>query len=177
MIYNGRAADGLGYLDAAPVSIPFGRVGVTSLPGSPISRWNDTRRLSPRWKKSSRRPRKRPIGIFGPITTASCCSFPLTPSLEQSADAAKARERMKPYLAIAQDQEYTGLMAAGEFPFKHYSDLERVLVGLRKAGVPELSFGFDPKSPDRLDGAAIRSLLFGHEAQGRNSVRAKHIGG
>jgi adenylate cyclase len=42
-----------------------------------------------------------------------------------------------------------------------------VLVGLRKAGVPELSFGFDPKSKDRLDGAAIKTLLFGHEVQGR----------
>jgi adenylate cyclase len=88
--------------------------------------------------------------------------------LEQSADAANARERIKPYLAKTQEREFTGHMAAGEFAFKHYPDLERVLVGLRKAGVPELSFGLDPTSPDRLDGTAIQTLLFGHETEGRN---------
>jgi adenylate cyclase len=93
--------------------------------------------------------------------------------LEQSADAAKARERIKPYLAKTQEREFTGQMAAGEFAFKHYPDLERVLVGLRKAGVPELPFGLDPKSPERLDGAAIQKLLFGHEV---DRVEAEHEG-
>ena len=36
------------------------------------------------------------------------------------------------------------------------------------SGEPELPHGFDPKSPDHLDGAAIKTLLFGHETQGRN---------
>jgi len=45
-----------------------------------------------------------------------------------------------------------------------------VLVGLRKAGVPELPFGFDRKSKDRLDGAAIKALLFGHEIQGHETT-------
>jgi hypothetical protein len=34
--------------------------------------------------------------------------------------------------------------------------------------VPELPFGFDSRSQDRLDGAAIKALLFGHEIKGRN---------
>ena len=65
--------------------------------------------------------------------------------------------------------EFTGLMAAIEFPFKNYADLDRVLVGLRKAGVPELPDGYDSKSKDRLDGAGINTLLFGHEIQGRET--------
>ena len=69
-------------------------------------------------------------------------------------------------MAKTNDRENTGLLAATEFPFKNYADLERVLVGLHEAGVPELPFALDPKSKDRLDGAAIKALLFGHEIRG-----------
>ncbi|WP_234841494.1 hypothetical protein [Sinorhizobium meliloti] len=88
--------------------------------------------------------------------------------LDRDADATAARERLKPYLAQAQEPEYTGLMAAVEFPFKDYVNLERLLVGLRKAGVPELPDGFTPKRGVRLDAGSVRTLLFGHEIQGRN---------
>jgi tetratricopeptide (TPR) repeat protein len=87
--------------------------------------------------------------------------------LGRSADIAVARKSIEPYLAEADHPEHTGLLGMGEFPFKNYADFERVLQGLRKAGVPELPFGFDPRSKDRLDGAAIKALLFGHKIKGR----------
>ena len=45
--------------------------------------------------------------------------------------------------------------------------MERLLEGLRKAGVPELPKGVGPKSKDRLTGAEIQPLIFGHLIEGR----------
>ena len=168
MIYNGRAADGLGYLDAAARVDPKWsrtRYFLAGLAYFSMDRFNEAaatlEKIEPESKETSYWDFwSNYIGLMLLVSAYG--------QLEQSDDAAKARERIKPYLIKVDEHEYTGLIVAGEFPFKHYADLERVLVGLRNAGVPELSFGFDPKSPNRLDGAAIRSLLFGHEVHGRN---------
>lgn len=168
MIYNGRAADGLGYLDAATRVDPVwsrSRYFTAGLAYFSMDRFKEAaaafEKINPESKETSYWDFwSNYLGLMLLISTYG--------QLEESVDVAKARERLKPYLAKAQQPEYTGQQAAGEFPFKHYADLERVLIGLRKAGVPELSFGLDPTSPDRLDGAAIRSLLFGHQVQGRN---------
>ena len=168
MIKNGRAADGLGYLDAATRVDPVwsrDRYYLAGLAYFSMDRFKEAavalEKIDPEAKETSYWDFwSNYVGLMLLISNYG--------QLEQSADAAKARERIKPYLAKTQEREFTGLMAAGEFAFKNYRDLERVLVGLRKAGVPELSFGYDPASPDRLDGAAIKALLFGHEIQGRN---------
>ena len=54
--------------------------------------------------------------------------------------------------------------------FKTEADIDRLLDGLRKAGVPDLpaEVGLDPK--DRLTGSEIKSLIFGHELRGREIV-------
>ncbi|ULJ73005.1 adenylate/guanylate cyclase domain-containing protein [Rhizobium gallicum] len=168
MIFNGRAMDGLGYLDAASRVDPLWSRWRYLLAGQAhfsMERYGEAvaalEKIEPEAKETT-------YWDFWPNYDGLVLLISAYAQLGQSANATKARERLKPYLAIAQDQEYTGLMAAGANPFKHYADLERVLVGLRKAGVPELSFGLDPKSPDRLDGAAIRALLFGHQVHGRN---------
>ena len=53
--------------------------------------------------------------------------------------------------------------------FKNTADIERLLAGLTKAGVPDLpalaKAGMNPK--DRLTGTEIRSLMFGHETRGK----------
>lgn len=72
--------------------------------------------------------------------------------------------------AIALDGELSGLLAMKDLPFKNYADLDRVFEGLRKAGVPELPFGFDAKSKDRLTAAEIRALFYGHEIQGCGAI-------
>lgn len=168
MIYNGRAMDGLGYLDAAARVDPLWSRWRYLLAGSAyfsMERYGEAvaalEKIEPERKETT-------YWDFWPNYDGLVLLISAYAQLGQSADAAKARERLKPYLAKAQDAEYTGLMAAGSNPFKHYPDLQRVLTGLRKAGVPELPYGLDPKSPDRLDGAAMKTLLFGHEIQGRN---------
>lgn len=168
MIYNGRAMDGLGYLDAAARVDPLWSRWRYLLAGSAyfsMERYGEAvaalEKIEPERKETT-------YWDFWPNYDGLVLLISAYAQLGQSADAAKARERLKPYLAKAQDAEYTGLMAAGSKPFKHYPDLQRVLTGLRKAGVPELPYGLDPKSPDRLDGAAMKTLLFGHEIQGRN---------
>ena len=168
MTLNGRAADGLGYLDAATRVDPVWsrwRYYLAGLAYISMDRFEEAvvtlEKIEPELKETS-------YWDFWSNYDGLVLLISAYGQLGQNANAAKARERLKPYLAKAQNPEFTGQMAAGEFAFKNYPDLERVLVGLRKAGVPELSFGLDPTSPDRLDGAAIRALLFGHQVQGRN---------
>ena len=78
--------------------------------------------------------------------------------LGRNADADAIKEKLKPLMADAGDVEFSGIHAMSEFPFRKFSDTERLLEGLRKAGVPELPNGVDPKSKDRLTGAEIKAL-------------------
>jgi adenylate cyclase len=87
--------------------------------------------------------------------------------LERNADADTIKEKLKPLMADAGDVEFSGIHAVSEFPFRNFSDTERLLEGLRKAGVPELPNGVDAKSKDRLTGGEIKALLFGHLIEGR----------
>ena len=89
--------------------------------------------------------------------------------LGRAGDIAVAKEKLKRLLIERgeNNREVSGLFIRTYFPFKNYADTERLLEGLRKADVPDLPFGLDPKSEDRLDGNEIKALLFGHQIQGR----------
>jgi adenylate cyclase len=87
--------------------------------------------------------------------------------LGRNADAAAIKEKLRPLMADAGDVEFSGIHMMSAFPFKNFADTERLLEGLRKAGVPELPNGVDPKSKDRLTGAEIKALYFGHSLEGR----------
>jgi TolB-like protein/class 3 adenylate cyclase len=87
--------------------------------------------------------------------------------LGRNADADAIKERLKPLMADAGDSEFSGIHMASAFPFRNFADTERLLEGLRKAGVPELPNGVDPKSETRLTGAEIKALIFGHTIEGR----------
>jgi TolB-like protein/class 3 adenylate cyclase len=91
--------------------------------------------------------------------------------LDRRADAAALVERLEPFLAEAFDEELTGLLTMTLFPFRNLSDTQRLLAGLRKAGVPELPRGYDPASEERLSGEEIRSLVVGHTLAYRNIGR------
>ena len=56
------------------------------------------------------------------------------------------------------------------FVYEHEADIERMLTGLGKAGVPEVPDEFEARAQDRLTGAEIKSLVFGHELRGRRIV-------
>lgn len=87
--------------------------------------------------------------------------------LGRNADADAIKEKLKPLIADAGDAEFSGIHLMSAFPFKNFADTERLLEGLRKAGVPDLPNGVDPKSKDRLTGAEIKALIFGHLIEGR----------
>jgi adenylate cyclase len=89
--------------------------------------------------------------------------------LGRNEKAASALERFRKVLVQRQEHEPNQLITQDYMVFKNTADTERLLAGLTKAGVPDLpafaSAGLDPK--DRLTGAEIRSLIFGHETRGR----------
>ncbi len=60
----------------------------------------------------------------------------------------------------------TTVLLASALAYKERADLDRLLDGLRKAGVPELPFDFDARARDQLGGDEIRALLFGHTVRG-----------
>lgn len=168
MIFNGRVEDGLDNLDAAARVDPAWsrwRYFLAGLAYFSTDRYEEAvvalEKIGPELKETSYWDFWS--GYSGLMVLISSYG-----QLDRDADATAARERLKPYLAQAQEPEYTGLMAAVEFPFKDYVNLERLLVGLRKAVVPELPDGFTPKRGVRLDAGSVRTLLFGHEIQGRN---------
>jgi adenylate cyclase len=86
--------------------------------------------------------------------------------LGRRSDADAIRERLKPMVVDADDGDFTVSHMASSFSFRDSADLERLLDGLRKAGVPELPNGVDP-SKDRLTGAEIKTLVIGHSLEGR----------
>jgi TolB-like protein/class 3 adenylate cyclase/Flp pilus assembly protein TadD len=63
---------------------------------------------------------------------------------------------------------FTQLLARTWIPFKSSADAARLRDGLRKAGVPELPFGYDPLSKDRLTNEEIKTALFGHTLRGKD---------
>ena len=61
----------------------------------------------------------------------------------------------------------TVLLAAQHITYMKLEDVTRFQEGLLRAGIPELPFDFDPKSPDRLSGDEMHRLMFGHTIAGR----------
>jgi adenylate cyclase len=54
------------------------------------------------------------------------------------------------------------------FPYKDRTQLEGELADLAQAGLPELPFGYDAKTGDRLTADEVKALLFGHTIRGRD---------
>ncbi|MGO4123659.1 adenylate/guanylate cyclase domain-containing protein [Inquilinus sp. YAF38] len=167
---NGRAADGLGFLSAAARIDPnwtTWRHYLAGLSYFSLSRFEEAvaslERIDFRIGNDTD-VRDKYLGLELLIAAEG--------HLGHAANAASAREKIKPYLMALNYAEFTGLAAIQDLPFKSYADLDRVLDGLRKAGVPDLPFGFDPKSKDRLSGSEIKALLFGHGIRGREVVPA-----
>ena len=73
-------------------------------------------------------------------------------------------------MAERNDEEPNQLLTQKFFVFKNEADIERLLDGLSKAGVPELPADVDLDPKDRLTGPEIKSLVFGHELRGRKTA-------
>jgi len=164
LTFNGRAADGRGYVDAAmrvdPGWTPW-RYFLAGLAYFSMDRFEDA--IASLEKITQ--PGDHWSNFYGLILRLSADGH-----LGRSADFAVVKEKLKPILADDNLSELTGLLARNNFAYKNYADTKRLLDGLHKAGVPELPAGFDPKSKDRLTGAQIKTLFFGHEIRGREIV-------
>jgi hypothetical protein len=159
LIMAGRAIDGLSYLDAANRLDPRPRkwrIAKAGLARFSLQRYEEAAALL-----------ERALAASG--TDDYYNLLPLAASYGHLGDAAKAaavRRKLDQFAVRAGDRTVTGLLARTIFPFKEKADTERLLDGLSKAGVPELPFGFDARSKDRLTGSEIKSLVFGHELRG-----------
>ena len=87
--------------------------------------------------------------------------------LGRSDEIATAMEKLKAVLQGERRRRTNRLLTQSYFVFKNEADIERLLDGLRKAGVPELPADVDLNPKDRLTGPEIKSLIFGHELRGR----------
>lgn len=163
--FNGRPKEALSYLDAAA------RV-------DPIS-WMDYRRYQAglaEFGQGKFEGAVRSIGkmdLASPDPPANFYALQVLVSayghLGRTDQAAAALEMFRKVVARRMEYGASQLITQDYMVFKNAADIERLLAGLTKAGVPDLpalaSAGMNPK--DRLTGAEIRSLMFGHETRGR----------
>jgi adenylate cyclase len=167
LIYNGRPEDALGFLELAARIAPNSSRWRNVLIALAYFSMDRFKEAATALEKVDRKADYNGFyDIWAPIYALKLL-IPTYGYLGRDDDVAAAKERIKPYLAEAEDGEYTGLLMIEGFPFKNAVDRERMLQGLRKAGASQLPFGFDDKSKNRLSGTAIKDLLFGHEIQGR----------
>ncbi|MBB4003452.1 adenylate/guanylate cyclase domain-containing protein [Aurantimonas endophytica] len=92
-----------------------------------------------------------------------------TAELGQAGETDRYKQMMQATLSSKSEATPSLLLAQGFYPYRQSADRERVMAGLRKAGVPELPFDIDDRLGDRLTGAEIRELLFGHTIRGVTS--------
>ena len=162
LTFNGRAEEGRGFVDAAMRVDP---------------KWNGWRHLLVGLAYFSMARFEEAVASLEQIDAKSdgfwsnfyglMLEISASGHLGQTDKVAALRERLDSLLKQSDNGDFTGQLAQIFFVYKNYADTERLLDGLRKAGVPELSFGFDPQSKDRLTGDEIRKLAFGQQFEGR----------
>jgi TolB-like protein/class 3 adenylate cyclase len=108
--------------------------------------------------------------LAGPAASNYDNLLPLMAAYGKLGEDEKARGLMKAldaYSIAYGDGGVTALLAAQYIPFAKLDDVLRFQDGLIKAGIPELPFGLDPKSEDRLSGDEMHALIYGHIIAGR----------
>jgi TolB-like protein/class 3 adenylate cyclase len=167
LVFNGRPSDTLNFLDATQrVDPSWGwtpwRRFLAGLAYYSLERYEDAATilegLEPYSKSSS--------STFWANYQGRWLLMATYGQLGRNDKAAGVEKEVKTYMANTGHREMTGLLALENLPFKNYADFARVLSGLRKVGVPDMPFGFDARAEDRLTGAEIAALLFGHENEG-----------
>lgn len=84
------------------------------------------------------------------------------------ADARAQRARIDAAITAGGRPAFSVLSAYADFPLQQAADAERLRDGFRRAGVPELPFGYDTTSLARLTRDEVEKLLFGHRARAHN---------
>ena len=160
--FNGRPKEGRAYLDAAMRVDPgwndwrHYQAGLAAFGGG---RFEEAAASLEKIDPRSHQPWPKFYGLQVLISAYG--------HLGRGAEIAAAKANFKTVLSERDEGEHDWLLTQEYFVFKNEVDIERLLEGLSKAGVPELPPDFDPKGMTRLTGPEIRSLIFGHELHGR----------
>ena len=165
LIFNGRPKEGRAYLDAAMQVDPGWtdwRYYQAGLADFGQGRFEEAAASLEKIDFDSPEPWAK---FFGLQVLVSAYGH-----LGRSDGIAAAMEKLKAVLKERNEGEPSWLLAQAYFVFKNEADIERLLDGLSKAGVPELPTDVDLDRKDRLTGREIKSLIFGHELHGRRIV-------
>ncbi len=165
LTFNGRPKEARDYLDAAM------RVD----PG-----WTDWRHYQAGLADFGQEKYEEAIGSLEKIDFQSTDPWPKFYGLQvllsayghlgRDEQVAAYREKVTKVLADRNEGEPTQLLTQKYFVFKNEADIERLLGGLSKAGLPELPADVNLDPNDRLTGAEIKFLVLGHELRGRNTA-------
>ena len=155
LIHAGRIADGKGYIDAAfrvdPRSVRW-RYFFEGLVPFSLNQFEEAAAILKKGR---------------PDFQSMMLELAAYGHLGRSAEAASLLKELNDDLTKGHDPNLSILLARSYWIFKEHADSERVLGGLRKAGVQELPSGYDAKSKYKLTVEETKSLVFGHELRDR----------
>jgi len=161
LTFNGRAPDGLSYIDAAMRLDPGWtnwRHYLAGLAHFSMGRFEDA--ITSLEKIDMQSDEFWPK-FYGLQVLAASYGH-----LDRSTDITSVKGKLSQIMAEFGQRDPSVLFIQNFFAFKNEIDFVRLLEGLRKVGMPELPFGLDARSKDRLTGTEIKALLFGHDWQG-----------
>ena len=168
--FNGRPKEALGYLEAAvrvdPNSWIDFRLYQAGLAEFGQGKFEDAIRSIEKMDLESPEPWAKFYALQVLISAYA--------HLGRTSQAASALERFRKLVVAMRTDEYqpNQLITQDYMVFKNEADIERLLAGLTKGGVPDLPpvalSGMRPE--DRLTGAEIKSLIFDHELRGRTTL-------
>jgi adenylate cyclase len=168
LMFNGRPKEGRAYLDAAMRLDPAGLGGLADwrrylagLAAFGEDRFEDAVRVLEKIDLRSPDPWTKFYALQVLLSAYG--------HLGRSAELEAAKAAFKTVLTEMDEADYDRLRVQHYFVFKKEADIVRLLDGLSKAGIPELPPDIDPQSKDRLTGAEVQSLVFGHELRGRQT--------
>ena len=165
LIFNGRPKDGLEYLDAAmrvdPVWTDWRRY-LAGLAAFGEGRYDDAAAAIEKIDLKSNDPWSKLLGLHVLISAYA--------HLGRSAEMPSATAAFRTVLMEGGHADYSRLRVQRFFVYKNDADINRLLEGLAKAGLPELPATADLPAKDRLSEAEIKSVFFGHEVSGRRTV-------
>ncbi|HEV7309594.1 adenylate/guanylate cyclase domain-containing protein [Ensifer sp.] len=165
--FNGKPEEALGYLDAAarvdPNSWVESRLYETALAEFSLGRFESAAQRIETMNFSATDPWPKFYALQVLVAAYG--------HLGRYEAAATALARLKKAVADGYLGEPSQLLTQDYMVFKNVVDMERLLVGLSRAGVPEMpGFASDGLAPgSRLNGAEIRQVLFGSRMRGRTT--------
>ena len=165
--FNGRPKEALSYLDAAarvdPNSWRDWRLYQTGLAEFTQEKFEDAVRSIEKIDFELPDPWAKFYGLQ--VLVSAYAHLGRT---EQAASAFKRLKKVRAlrYLDFGESNQ---LVTLNYMVFKNTADMERLLAGLSRAGVPDLPaiWSAGLHAQDRLTGVEIKSVIFGHQTQGR----------